>query len=572
MPPEPPTPPNRPRPGAGQRRKALGLSEASDEAATPAEAPAPAAPATPAPGAAPAVGTRESLAASLARIPDLSPDEVVDPDGSQAVQMVAPVAPPAEPPGAPVPPLGVAPEVDAPEVDAPEVEAAEETVAPRASTAPPSAGAPLVATDAAASATAHDGEGGKGRRTRIAPPPKPPWWRRAAFAVAMVVFVAAIPALGYTGSRLIAESKAGDFQGSTLGPTDPGFEAQVEPTPTALAIQYDDEGVPNSLTFLSMSGDAGGTVVFVPLDTELAVAKFGIGNVRLAWEATPRDQPTLGRDRIVNQVASILNVGIQEPIELTNASWEQLVAPVGPLKIDNPDAIDLGFGITIPSGETELPANLVGAYLAKRVDGESDLTRLVRHEAVWRAWLDQVGEAGTDDAVPGETGAGIGRFVRVLAAGDVDIQTLPTDPSKSGPNLYARDQAAINRLMTDAVASPTAATPGSRFTVRLLNGVSPDAIPGEFVHQLVGMGGAVTILGNGPEFDTDETTVVYGDPAMKATATFVAAALGAKGEVRFDREAPDTVDLTIVLGNDLLGEVSSGDGLPGSTVPTDEGD
>lgn len=124
----------------------------------------------------------------------------------------------------------------------------------------------------------------------------------------------------------------------------------------------------------------------------------------------------------------------------------------------------------------------------------------------------------------------------------------------------------MRALVTDAVASPTAAVPGSRFNVRLLNGVAADAIPGAIVRQVVGLGGAVTVLGNGPSFDTDETIVVYGDPADEGVAELVASTLGATGEVRLDREAPDTVALTIVLGRDILGD-SATSGLPGSTAP-----
>ena len=42
--------------------------------------------------------------------------------------------------------------------------------------------------------------------------------------------------------------------------------------------------------------------------------------------------------------------------------------------------------------------------------------------------------------------------------------------------------------------------------------------------------------------------------------------LGIDAEPRLDREAPDTVDLTIVLGRDVLGDGET-DGSPGATTP-----
>ncbi|HRW39653.1 MAG TPA: LytR C-terminal domain-containing protein, partial [Aquihabitans sp.] len=514
MPPEPSTPPSRPRPGADLRRRALGLDPSSGTVA-PAPAPAPAA--TP---------RREPLAAALARIPDLHPGEGVDGRPSEPVRVDPAVAP--EPSG----PRPVATLV-------PSAEISGAVVAP-----PPE---PEPDPEVGAGPEPSDERPRRARRTRTAPPPRPPWWRRIAFAVALVVLIAAIPALGYVGAQLIADSKAGSFTGSSANPSDPGFEAPVDPTPTALVIQKDAEGVPTALTFLSLGGaDGGGSVIFIPLETEVAVPRFGIGNLKLAWEATPRDQPAAGIERLTSQVALLLNVGITETIELTDASWEQLTAPVAPIQIQNPDALDLGFGTTVPSGAAEVPAAFVGPYLSATLPGQNDLARLVRHEALWRGWLDQVAASTAPDAVPGETTAGIGRFARALADGPVDIQTLPVEQAKDPANLYLVDSSAVKRLVTEAVPSPTAAAPGTRFTVRLLNGVSADAIPGEVVREIVGRGGAVTILGNGPEFGTDETEIVYGDPRNADVAKLVATSLGATGSVRLDREAPDTVDLTIV--------------------------
>lgn len=558
MPPEPPTPPSRPRPGPDVRRRALGLD-----------------PDAPAPSVAPAApAARESLAASLARIPDLRPGEVVEPYPSEPVRLEAPVAPPTAP---------SAPKAEAPAAAA--AVAAAAVAAPAGSTtatatidAPPVA-EPAAAVPLAEPAVAPEPEApltGRAarkaaKRARISPPPHPPWWRRVAFAMAMIVFVGAIPVLGYVGSQVLKDSKAGSFTGSSLAPTDPGFEAQVEPTPTALAIQYDDQGVPVGLTFMALAGsDGGGTVIFIPVETEVAVPRFGIGNLKLAWESAPKDEPGAGQERLTSQVAQLLNVGITETVELDNASWDQLTAPVGPLNVENPDALDLGFGVTIPSGQTEVPSNLVGQYLAKSLPGESDVNRMVRHEALWRAWLQQVADSTDPAAVPGETASGIGAFARALADGPIDFQTLPVERDPEVDNLYVVDKTAMKRMITDAVASPTAATPGSRFTVRLLNGVSADALPGEVVREIVGRGGAVTILGNGPEFGREETEIVYNDPANEDVAELVATSLGATGKVRLDREAPDTVDLTIVLGSDILGE-ASGEGTPGSTVPTTTG-
>lgn len=393
-----------------------------------------------------------------------------------------------------------------------------------------------------------------------------PLWRRLTFAVVLVGLIASIPVLGYEGMKVINNSTAGNVKDTNLSPSDPGYEAAVDPTPTAVAIQYDAQHLPNGITFMALGGsNGGGAVIFVPLDTQVTEPSFGVDRLRTAYKVVA-DRPALARERLASQVGRLLNVGVDEIIDIENSGWSQLVAPVAPLTIDNPDTVDLGFGQVIPSGQATLPADQVGRYLATALPGESDLTRLNRHAAVWSAWFDQIKASGKEDAVPGESSAGIGRFARALAAGPVSYDTLPVLPTQANPNIFKADTKAINDLITDTVASPTGAVPGGRFTVRLLNGVSPDAIPSDLVRQVVSRGGAVTILGNGPSFDTDETTVVYANPGAKALATLMAKSLGATGKVRLDREAPDTVDLTIVLGKDILGD-ATGAGSPGATVP-----
>jgi hypothetical protein len=180
--------------------------------------------------------------------------------------------------------------------------------------------------------------------------------------------------------------------------------------------------------------------------------------------------------------------------------------------------------------------------------------------------MEQLAASGKAEAVPGESTAGISKFAQALASGDVTFDTLPVNSVPGPVTMFRIDKDEVNQLITDTVASPTAAVPGSRFTVRLLNGVSPDGIPSDLVRQIVGRGGAVTVLGNGPQFDTEDTSIVYANPEDKDLASLVAASIGAKGKVRLDREAPDTVDLTIVLGKDVLGD-ATGSGKPGATTP-----
>lgn len=546
---EPPSPSRPVRPGAAARRRALGVEGST------ASSPAP---------------VRESFADSLARIPDLAADDAEVLDGFRiafAAPVAAPEAAPAPGPASSEPPAtppSVADEAapDRPAQRSPSPAEGSPPVAAVAAARPDALADSLPAETASpppAAGRVRQAGGSSGR-------PPVPMWRRVGFAVVLLGLVASIPALGYAGLQVIKDSTAGNVKGTNLSPTDPGYEAQVDPTPTALAIQYDDKGLPNGLTFLALGGaDGGGAVIFVPLDTAVTEPSFGVDRLRTAYNVVA-DTPTLARERLASQTGRVLNVGVEEIIDLSNSGWEQLVAPVAPLKIDNPDAIDIGGGVVIPSGPTELTAAQVGPYLAASLPKESDLNRLNRHSVVWSAWLAAVKASGRDDAVPGETTAGIGRFARALAAGPVSYDTLPVKQTSDQPVTFTAEKAAVNDLITSTVAAPTGAVPGGRFTVRMLNGVAAESIPGELVRQVVSRGGSVTILGNGPAFGTDKTEVVYANPDNKQLAKLIAASLGATGKVRLDREAPDTVDLTIVLGKDVLGD-ATGAGSPGATAP-----
>jgi hypothetical protein len=551
----PPTPPRRARPGASSRRKALGLDG-------------------PPAGPIPVTPGRESLTDSLSRIPDLAPGEDAQQIRAELArsssfntaerELLVEVmrnpgpapAPPASTPAAPPPPTPSAPAAPASTPAA--VIAAPTAATVGAAASAPAAGFSTVPPSLAGPATAPAPRAARGPI---------PTWRRILFGVVLVGLVAAIPALGYEGYRIISNSTAGQYNRTTLRPTDPGYEAQVDSTPTAVAIQFDEQGAPTAATFLALGGGeaGGGLVVFVPLDTEVAEPAYGVNSLRRAYDVVA-ERPTEARERLASQVGRLLNVGVDEVIDLGTAGWSQLVAPVAPLQIANPDPVEVG-GVEIPAGDVSLSAEQVAGYLAAGGDGESDLNRLNRHQVVWSAWLGQVAKSGKADAVPGESEAGIGRFARELAKGPVTYTTLPVDTIDDGAGARFRvDREAVNALVTDTVPSPLAAVPGSRFNVRLLNGVSADAIPADLVRQIVGLGGSVTILGNGPQFGTEQTTIVYADPARKVLAEVLLKALGGTGKARLDREAPDTIDLTIVLGRDILGD-ATGQGSAGSTLP-----
>lgn len=598
---EQPTRPARPpRPGPAFRRAALGLPPDPDSDANG--------------GTAPVVAARESLRDSLARIPDLDRGRRARPSGSG---MAAPRRDPgASPPSSPVRPerAGNATDVErlgeddgpaqsggvralasrllnGPVPDDAVIADPDEAAEPRTIEltavdpddpdifAPDTAGLPVAAVpveaaavegsvaDAVAPAPDADApewlltaaEQEKEAAARVAHRNRPhrstPMWRRVGFAVAVVLLIASIPVLGRIGYTLVTESTDGVFISNIKSPTDPGYESEVVSTPTQLLLHQDAEGRPVGATVLSLSGaEGGGAVIFVPLAAEVRSPAFGVDRLSRAYDVLS-ERPPDGRKQVAVQVASLLNVGIDSVVEVDDRGWAQLVGPVAPLTITNPTPLTVD-GVEVPSGEIELTAEQVGPYLAASRPGETPINALLRHELVWDAWLDAVAESDRDDVVPGETTSGIGLFARTMADGPVTYSVVPTTADPDIDGLLRVDEASLNQIVLAAVPSPDPATPGSRPTVRLLNGVSAEEIPAEIIQKVVQIGGSVSVIGNGPTFGRDETTIVYANPDNEGYAELLKAALGG-GTVRRDPEAEESVALTVILGRDVVENASA---------------
>jgi hypothetical protein len=219
---------------------------------------------------------------------------------------------------------------------------------------------------------------------------------------------------------------------------------------------------------------------------------------------------------------------------------------VAPLTIENPDAVG-----EFPAGPLSLTADQVGAYLAARDEGESDMARLYRQQLFFEAWASAVAASSDPAAVPGEVDSGIGRFVRGLAAGPRRLTTLPVVETPDGEGTRTDvEPDAVNELISELVPFPTASRPGGRVRVRLLDGT------GEADHLLraapliVPADSEIVVVGNADAFDYETTEIRYHHPTFEPAAGAIRDALGA-GRVVDDPRQTDAFDVTIVLGPDV---------------------
>jgi hypothetical protein len=379
------------------------------------------------------------------------------------------------------------------------------------------------------------------------------WWWRYGFPVSLVVLALAIPVLAWTGAQVVLGSSEGRVVNSITDPDAPGWEAIVDPTPVLVLAAADEGGALDSMTLLSLTGEGAGAVLQIPATTLVEVP--GIGSIPLSVIYADK-----GLDGLRTSTQSLLGIGIPE-IELVEPQgWARLVGPVSPVTISNPDPVTAPDGsgaVIFPQASIDVPAADVWTFLSTRNPDESELARMVRIEAFWRAWLAKVGtDPDAPRTVPGETDSGIGRFVRRLAKDRAEVTTLPV----AGESIDDRPDAAFRPLdgARDVIARvvPFPAGPeGVRARIAVFDGT------GELDHGidaailLAAGGGQVDKIGNAPSFDVEVTRFVYYDDTPRSRVEALRDVLGV-GQLVASDELNSAVDVTVVLGADYRGRTS----------------
>src|SRR3954447_5200049 len=227
------------------------------------------------------------------------------------------------------------------------------------------------------------GDGGPGAREQADVWPQLFWSLR--FPVLMILLVCSVPGLLAVGRSAVLGSTDGAIEQQVTDPAAPGWEAYAEPTPVALVVHRGGGGALAGVTLLSLTGDRGGAVVFIPVDTVVAAG----GRERTLAELAADGEPALR-----SAVESLTGLSPSDIVTLDDNAWRVAVGATGPLTVENPDALFVpgpagGDGrpvLRFPAGRLTLSPSDVADYLVIRNDGERDLNRLVRHELLWRAW------------------------------------------------------------------------------------------------------------------------------------------------------------------------------------------
>ena len=174
--------------------------------------------------------------------------------------------------------------------------------------------------------------------------------------------------LVYVGSRVVLGSSDGKIVKSITDPAAPGWEATVDPTPVMALALVNAQGQLDSVSVMALTGEENGSVVTLSSSTVMGVP--GVGNVPLSIV-----YGTGGIDLLREGLQGILGVGVPEIDVVEPTEWADLVGPVAPLQVSNPDPV-MGvnaFGQSdeiFPKGSIDLSADQVWTYLSTRNPNE----------------------------------------------------------------------------------------------------------------------------------------------------------------------------------------------------------
>ena len=367
--------------------------------------------------------------------------------------------------------------------------------------------------------------------------------RRTVLLAGMGALTIAGAALAVGGLSAVRNSTVGRFQ-QALGPAEPGFQASVVPTPTmGLLLRSSDGRLAGAAVLALEPEDAGGSVALVPASIMVADETGAERTLDAVYSES-------GAEAASQALGRVLTVAVDETIEVDEATWTQLVEPVGPVTVRVDDPVG-----EWAAGEVVLQPDDVGRFLAARAADEPDLARVERQQAFWDAWLPMVQDAG-EDALPGEVETGIGRFVRAIAAGDGTAAAVPVGREDTADGVrYRPDPRRLGQFLSVTIPYPTSPAPGVRIRVRLLNGTEDPALTERAARALVSSGAAVAVVGNASTFAEPETRFVYGDP-QEDQARWLQASFGfgrlesAGGGQDGAMSTDDDIDVTVILGQD----------------------
>jgi len=381
------------------------------------------------------------------------------------------------------------------------------------------------------------------------------WWQLGT-TVLFGVLLVALAAVGYRASLLIT----GGGTDRVTDPAAPGYVAEVKPTPVDMVAVTAEDGSLASVLVVStpVSGSAA-TVSVLPASMAMGPGVEG------SYPPIGKVFADGGIEDLRSDVGVGLTFGFSSAEQISADTVKALAGLAGPLTVNNIDNLidspnrgsfeqDLSAEVVrYRAGEVVLQPDEVAGFLSFSGIGEAPDRQLLRQQAVWEQLLtalrgkdlDQLAAGGDKDA------AAVADLLTEVGERDVTYEPVPVMPTPIPGTIFKAfvpDPAALPTYVARVVPFPTAATPGQRARVELLNGTKNKDAALLVAPKVVASGGEISLLGNADSFDKTTTTVEYLAPEARSAAEEIATALGVRATSA--DAGSGGVDVRVVVGAD----------------------
>lgn len=396
--------------------------------------------------------------------------------------------------------------------------------------------------------------------------------RRTLIALAVgVVASALLPVLGWVAADALRSSEEGRDALEGLQPI-----VRLPPTPTALLAALDDQDRVAGLAVFALAPPvdgvaAGGTVVVVPAGGDTFLPDGTRGRVADAYAQG-------GLDALVTAAEGLLGITFSQSAALHAADLEAMFAGLGTVELNLDRAVlaDTAGSDTpeevFPPGPLVVDAAGLAELLTSWSTSESELDRLPRHDAVWRAVSARVG-TGLSVTLPAAADPAdqAPALVEDVFAGRLQVHTLEarlvTDENANPDRLDLLSLSAGEITVVFATVAPSAVSPlNPTISIYVRSPLGDPALTRQAVETLILAGANVVLVTENPELTTAaETEVAWVDANDQPESERFAEQLGTftslQSEVRIDG-----IDAIVTLGASYRTE-NAGTGVTTSTDP-----
>jgi len=430
------------------------------------------------------------------------------------------------------------------------------------------------------------------------PAPRPAFVWRWIYPLVLIGFIFAAGTLAEAGLRNALKIKDGKVTHSVTDPTQPGFLAEVVPTPTLLIVETNASNEAVGVTAMSLSADnKGGWVLQLPVETRNKDGKL----LWQIWQDAVSPPPPTTSVPTGTASASTTRATTTTRAAATSAS----TTTIAPLSAESlaagktamGHAVGQFLGFAFPTDVVVLPTKTLGQLMTSampinyslqtavqvdlpngsqktlfsagpvKIQSQNDVVqlfetvgriespqlRLKRQADMWTAWIDALNGAPTALAGLKSDPPTLVTFLTALATGPTQYRTLPitSEGTFAGFYILEPETAATAALALQMVPFPLMVDPGARLRTALYNGTVNHDLTLAAANRMVENGAQIDVLGNATTLDVASSEIVYYDSQMKTRVETFGRSLGID-KVRL-LEGESAVDVTVTLGADFKG-------------------